>query len=351
MKPTPLIFVLYDGIENSIFSGQVLAPLVNKAMHNPDQEIILLSFEHRSFSAQELQHFVPENSNIQVRIAKKIPYVGKFSLYFATWQLRKLLKKYSTYQLLARGPLAGLISLWAAKHPACTSITIQARGLLAAEYSYAHEGETAWLKRQLYECRARQFSKLERCVFGKQNTQIPVTIQAVSPALKKYLIDTYEANSETVKIAHNDIPEALPKAQALALKAAMRFELSIPYDSLVFCYNGSIKPWQCPELVVSYFKEQLSKHPTSFLLVLTQDQKAFITLLEQNNIQPTHYRVLTVKHNQIYAYLAAADIGLIFRQPHIINWVSRPTKALEYKAAHLEIVHNNTVAWLTNNNN
>jgi hypothetical protein len=48
----------------------------------------------------------------------------------------------------------------------------------------------------------------------------------------------------------------------------------------------------------------------------------------------------------IYHYLAAADIGIIFRKPHIINWISRPTKILEYQAVGLKIIHNNTVAML-----
>jgi hypothetical protein len=56
--------------------------------------------------------------------------------------------------------------------------------------------------------------------------------------------------------------------------------------------------------------------------------------------------VRNVPHGMIYRYLAACDIGLIFREPHLINWTSRPTKVLEYQAAGLEIVHNNTIDFL-----
>jgi len=51
----------------------------------------------------------------------------------------------------------------------------------------------------------------------------------------------------------------------------------------------------------------------------------------------------------LYVYLAAADYGLLFRHKDIINWVSRPTKMLEYQAVGLKIIHNNTIEWLSEN--
>ena len=59
------------------------------------------------------------------------------------------------------------------------------------------------------------------------------------------------------------------------------------------------------------------------------------------------YHITTISHADIYRYLAAADAGIVLRESHPINWVSRPTKILEYQAAGLAIVHNNTIGYIT----
>ncbi len=58
------------------------------------------------------------------------------------------------------------------------------------------------------------------------------------------------------------------------------------------------------------------------------------------------YKIMSVVHEKVFEYLCAADIGIIFRESSVINWVSRPVKAMEYEAAGLSIAHNNTVAWI-----
>ena len=63
-------------------------------------------------------------------------------------------------------------------------------------------------------------------------------------------------------------------------------------------------------------------------------------------INKQNYIIKTVAYSEIYKYLSAADYGIIFREINVLNWISRPTKALEYEAVGLKIIHNNTVKWL-----
>jgi hypothetical protein len=175
------------------------------------------------------------------------------------------------------------------------------------------------------------------------------TIQAVSSALGDYLVQEYRANAQAMTIAQHDLPDQLPAPTLSAWRTQIRTQLGIASDTHVYCYNGSAKPWQCPEKVVEFFKsfDKLRMSGDYFLLVLTQDTAIFNQLLTQAGIDSRTYAVMNVPHAQIYQYLAAADTGIMFRAPHIINWISRPTKILEYHAARLDIVHNNTIAWLT----
>ncbi len=80
--------------------------------------------------------------------------------------------------------------------------------------------------------------------------------------------------------------------------------------------------------------------------MLTQDTDYFAALCVKHVLPSHSYHIIFVPHHEIYHYLAAADAGIIFREAHIINWVSRPTKILEYQAVGLKIIHNNTVAML-----
>lgn len=172
------------------------------------------------------------------------------------------------------------------------------------------------------------------------------TIEAVSPALKDYLITTFNSTPTSIIIAQDDIPEPIDSETKKTWRVAMRTQLNIAPTTHVYCYNGSLKPWQCPEETLKFFKQQLVKNNDSFLLMLTQDVQQAQKLITSYHVSKKHYAIYSVKHTDIYRYLAACDTGIIMRTPHIINWVSRPTKILEYKAVNLAIVHNNTVSYL-----
>jgi hypothetical protein len=277
---------------------------------------------------------------------KKVPFVGRFSLHIAAYQLKKFLSRFEQYELLARGPLAGFICLRALDANKCRQITIQARGLLAEEYAYTHRHEKNKFNRLLQFCRKRQFYMLEKYVYGDApRMTIPLTIQAVSPALGQYLITTYGMPVDCISIAEHDIPPMIVPAQRSTWRTAMRTQMGIAQHIRVYCYNGSVKPWQFPCGVLEFFEERYTEDPTCVLVILTQDTKAFEYLISVFKLPSHAYRIYTVPHARIYEYLAACDTGILFREDTIINWTSRPTKLLEYQAVGLDIAHNNTVAY------
>ena len=334
-----LIFILYDGIQNSVFQGQVLQPLLDQLKSGTIEKVSLVSFEKKKPSEQFVKKTISKKKTLEIIFLKKIPFIGTISLWPAIIQLKSFLKKQKNYHLIARGPLAGFICQKADYKKKHSSLIIQARGLLAAEYEYTKKNTVNFIKKIIHILRTKQFFALEKTVY-KQASQI----EAVSPALKNYLIKTFNANPKNISIAKKDIPKLFEFHQVNIWKQAIRKELSIPTSAHVYCFNGSAKAWQCPTDVVTFFANQKSKN--IFLLILTQDIKPFSNLLEKHKISSQNYAVLTVDHKKIYRYLAACDTGLIFRERHIVNWVSRPTKVLEYRAVGLKIKHNNTIQWL-----
>ena len=345
------VFVLYDGIKNSVFQGQVLTPLISYAKRYPDKQIQIISFERSRMSPDYLKPYLPAGVSEQITLTTlyQVPFIGTLSLWFATLQLRHVLRAHkNSYELTARGPLAGWICMRAIT-ALCTSFTIQARGLLAEEYAYTQAQKShSFTARAFHKLRARQFKSIERAVYSKARHTIFVKrkIEVVSKALGQYLIKQFEASPRAIVLSHNDIPAQINSEQKKAWREAVREKYAIPSTTRVICYNGSAKPWQSPERAISYFVRQHKQNADTFFLILSQDVKQFKKLLEHKKIPQSSYYVTSVPHHDIYQYLSACDVGVIFRSKHIINWVSRPTKALEYHAVGLKIVHNNTIDFL-----
>lgn len=339
------VVVIYDGIENSVFEGQVLQPLIIQLRTKRWNTITIISFEKNTKNAQI---HASRYHDLDIIIFKKIPLLGTISLYYAAYQLKKVLHNLSEYHLSARGPLAGWICFHAIHKTSLPQhITVQARGLLAEEYKFTHAEKKSFPKRWWHRWRTFQLAALEKYTYCTTINHIPIKIEAVSYALKKYLCETYQINENRITVTQNDIPTQCVHEKRIQWRKEIRKELSISSNTHVYCYNGSVKPWQCPEQIIAFFKNKLYKNKNVFLLILTQDKEPFERLIKQSNIPFNTYYICTVKHRYIYRYLSACDTGLIFRKPHIINWISRPTKVLEYRAAGLDIIHNNTIAWLT----
>lgn len=335
---TPLIVIVYDSIHNSVFEGQVLAPLVtHEAPHRP---VIIISYETKKPAEHLLLKINLAHPNISLIIFKRWPLFDKLTSMHNVSQLSRFLRPLAAYTLRARGPIAGNIAL-KAKTANCHQLTIQARGLLAEEYAFSNRTSYTLLKKIYHFFFAR---------YEKETYQAAVKagaiIEAVSPALQEHLMQAFELPESATTVAAHDTPAAIPLKTKLAWRQEVRQELNIPETASVYCYNGSIKAWQCPHEALAYFYARYKEDTHAFLLILTQDVKEFNELIAAYKLPETAYAVRSVPHASIYKYLAAADHGLVFREPHVINWTSRPTKILEYQAVGLNIVHNNTIAYL-----
>ncbi len=332
------LFILYDSLLNSVFQGQVVSLLKKRLDTGNCTQAYIITFEQRTFSKNELEKIIPDK-RIEIIVLKKVPFIGSLSLRYASYQLRKAIPSLSFETVIARGPFAGWIA--AREIPSTIPITIQARGLAAQEYLYEHTNNF-W-----HRFRAWCYEAIEKKVYGPYARKKNITIQAVSKALKTYMINTWGTQKNAISIAQQDIPFVCPIDKVARWRTHIRSQLQISESAQVYVYAGSAHAWQCPEETILFFQKKLTQNPTLILLVLSADKEPFRALVEKYRIPKSSYRILTVPHQEMCAYLSAADTGLLFRKKHIINWVSRPTKALEYKAVGLKIIHNDTVAMLS----
>ncbi len=335
------IVVLYDGVHNPVFQSQVIEPLIKQLDQHPDDRGIIISFERTTISQKEQQSLVTD-PRIRLITLHKLPFLGSLSLRYTARQLAPIMRQHiHTATITCRGPMAA----WIVGHLNLPiPCIVQARGLAAQEYRYAHSSKImGWLHR----IRAYQYEQIEKWVYGAYAHNKNVMVHTVSKALRSYLITTFDSPENHVTVADHDVPSAIAPAQRSAWRTEIRELLGIPPHAYVYVYNGSAKPWQCPQETVQFFVHEYQKNQEAFLLVLTQDTGTFKTLLACHNLPPNTFHITRVAHTEIYRYLAAADAGMLLREQHIINWVSRPTKALEYHAVGLKIIHNNTVGMLS----
>lgn len=344
---TPLVFVMYDSIHHSIFEGQVFTPLLKKLNSDIHSTVHIVSFEE-TLSQSVLatyKKFSEVDPRITITLFKRPQFIAQPFLLFQSLELKTLLTSHASYKLYARGPLAGIIAKKAVTKN-CSSFTIQARGLLAEEHSYTHKNAHSYLW-LVHALRTLQLSAVEKSAYTPQSSHsFPFFIEAVSSALKKYLIDTYHIPSALFTSPLFDAPPTLEYEKKLFYRHTVRTVLALDLQAPVYIYNGSLKAWQCPQETITIFKEQLTKDGKSIFIALTQDTNLMLELLNKAAISSASYRVLHVPQSEVIQYLCAGDYGILFREPHILNWVSRPTKLLEYEAVGLQIIHNNTIALL-----
>jgi phage tail protein X len=340
-----LVVIVYDSILNSVFQGQIVVPLVNKLCNGRYKNGYIISFENETIDQRELTRITCMHPQLNIIVVRRGKFIAPWLLGLQTHKLYKILKKIpGPYDISARGALAGLLVLKIIKKFPQSTLTVQARGLLAEEYRHEHKhcrGITALL----HQWRAKQYATIERLVYGLYSKTFNYTIEAVSAALEEYLIQTFGTNPACVVRAIDDIPFIAQPEKIKLWRAATREKLQLDSTKTVYCFSGAVKTWQDPLLVINYFTNLLKKNTNVFLLILTPQEEQFKKLLQQHLPESTYF-VTAVAHEHVYEYMAAADVGLIFREPGIISWISRPVKAMEYEAIGLLVVHNNTVDWL-----
>lgn len=348
-----VVMVVYDGIENSVFESQVIAPLLVELKENQRLKVTLVSFERTVLPSNLISKKIPIHERLSCVIVKKLPFLGMLSLRPALWQLIKVLRPLGCSELRARGPLAGWLVLRAAEkmvgHGFIPQVTIQARGLAAEEYRYAIERGNRNVVQKIRDAITKKLLyRIEYAVYGYRGIiaqKGKFIIETVSSALCDYLRQNFESGP-WLTIAMRDITPSVDVERVAIWRSKRRDELGIARNAKVYVYSGSFKPWQCADETVVYAADVLSKDPQAFFLVLTGEVEQFKKAIEQACIPTDRYRILCVSSTMLTEYLAAADAGFLLREADVINWVSRPTKMLEYQAVGLKIIHNDTVACL-----
>lgn len=114
------------------------------------------------------------------------------------------------------------------------------------------------------------------------------------------------------------------------LRVAVRDELRVAPDALLFIYSGTMAAWQRPAESALLVNALRLHRPDVRLLFLTPEIAAARKAVAQTGLDGVLYR--SAKQSDVHRYLCAADYGLLLREESMVNRVACPVKFGEYLA-------------------
>jgi hypothetical protein len=126
------------------------------------------------------------------------------------------------------------------------------------------------------------------------------------------------------------------------LRERARAMLGIADGEALFVYSGGISSYQRIEDTMRWFAGLAAGNPACRLLVLSPEVEA-VRRMAEGLMVPGAPIIRSVEHDEVNAYLNAADAAFMFRYRNATNCVASPTKFAEYCMAGLPIVMNDAV--------
>jgi len=161
----------------------------------------------------------------------------------------------------------------------------------------------------------------------------------VSQNMKVYLEKgDYALSTDHVKIVPGAADEDVFRFDS-AIRTSKRVELGVN-EQTVIIYSGGLKNfYQKKDLVFEFAAQLLNRDPQTFFICLTKDLGMVPELTRKHQIDENRMFVKYVKNPvEVNAFLNASDLGLIFRDDLVTNFVSSPTKAAEYLLSGIPIM-------------
>lgn len=356
MKSKRLLVLVYDGIANSVFENLVLLPAEKKIEAGLFSHVDIVLFETNYAQAMERAvKLQVHHRAVSFHIIRRLPVVGTMSVSLLAPVLARWLLDNWYDEILVRGPLAAYVLraalVWFVlilKPGWRVPISLQIRGLAAEEVRLSHHtgGSGNFLKKILFWIKFKTLQMIEGAVFRANFWPVPVKMYAVSAALQDYIVQNFGGDLALLRLETSDLIDPVVPVVVMEWRTEVRQFLKIPHEAVVYGYSGSCKRWQCAQETVEYMVARMQENPLAYGLILTTDVLAFEKVVESISCDRSRLLLKLVQSKDVLRWTAAFDYGILLRYQDIVNWVSRPTKALEYQAVGVHIIHNNTVKWL-----
>jgi len=342
MKNIKVFYLVYDSILNTVFDSQVLNYLVylKKAGISPE----LISFE-RNIKSENISSKLQliKNKQINVRLIKRLPFIGRLLLYPLARKLFFIIRDLITDEVIiiihCRGQISTYIAIKAKRlllKKCQNRLNVKIVGDIRGIIDEIRCSNWGW-KWVFNEIRYHEAIKIEKLIYKQADG-----LSCVSYAMKKDLIDRFKLDPNKIIVVHCAVNKSLFNFRKDTRKK-IRQEMNLKND-IVFVYSGSLAPWQAPNKLFTIMHKIKSVLPNSQFIILTRDILVAKRYLEKNLYNNlTGFHILSADYLNVHTYLLAADVGLLIREQNKINKIAFPTKYAEYLSCGLFILSSDAV--------
>lgn len=325
-----VLFVTWDGSQVSYLESLFLPIFSGLAKYGFQFHVLQFSWVPPSVAS--LRRRVSEEygcSYTYVSVLRKPVALGSFfSALIGCRHIHRALKDHDIDIVLSRSTLPALSSLLALRGKD-QSFIFDADGLpLDERVDFAGQSPSNIVHRVLRDIEAQAVRRAD-VVLTRSHKAISV-LQARAGA---------GTSMAKFHVVSNGRDKSLFDPGDIADRLGVKQKLGIAADAPLIVYAGSLGPQYCPDSMLSLFKLIRQYRPDSHFLVLTGSPEVMIDLASgSDKALASSMTVMRVDANEVPGWLAAADLGLAFRQPAFSMQGVAPIKLGEYLLCGVPVV-------------
>lgn len=326
-----VLFVTWDGPQVSYLESLFL-PIFRSLMAGGDFRFHILQFSWAANDVMSRRRQVCEEngcSYASVNIIRNPVSLGSVITSLMGFRhIRKAIKKHNIDVVLSRSTLPALSSLIALRS-INAKLVFDADGLpLDERIDFAGLSPLSMVYRALRDVEAQAVRRAD--------TVLTRSRKAVTILQARAGAGTAEGKFHVVS---NGRDSALFSPGEAAARIAVKERLGIPADAPLVVYAGSLGPQYSPEAMLSLLCLIRESRPDAHFLVLSGSPEVMTDLVSAyDSSLAGGVTVMRVHANEVPQWLAAADLGLAFREPTFSMQGVAPIKLGEYLLCGLPVV-------------
>lgn len=325
-----VLYISYDGMTDSLGHSQVISYLKR---FNPEQyQIDIVSFE-KAATYQSRKHIIEEEvKNTAITwhplfYTKTPPVLSTLKDLYAGWKLIGKLIKQGPYDVVhCRGYISAVLGL-RIKNTYGFKWIFDMRGWWPDE-----KKESGHWNRSYYTPVYKYFKGLERKFFLQSSYVVSLTYSG-----RKEIMSLTGRPENEIGVIPTCVDFNVFKPFDAKVKEATKTELGISLNKKVLVYSGALGGNYSVSDLVDLYRQYKEVHKDTFLLILSKDDPEGI--VSQLSEVPAHERkIVSADFKEVYRYLIASDLGVIFYKREFSVIGRSPTKLGEYWACGVPVV-------------
>ena len=151
----------------------------------------------------------------------------------------------------------------------------------------------------------------------------------VSDEMRRFYLESYPFIAKGKHRLNPIYPKNLLSSAEEKEVDALRRELGIRPDDVVFVYSGNLQKWQNVDLTIDCMN-RIAQDNYFFIFLSGQPDQLKEMIWQQNAQGGVRCEVRRVAPDELSKYYEIAHYGFILRDEHLLNRVAAPTKLVEY---------------------